>query len=194
MTNEVLIKEVGASNIQIMFRDATDFPNSGSGPPTTAANDLRIGTPTEVQIDLTSVAASGGARQSAKVDLGADRASAYSFTMCAELAPTPADGGALYLFWAPSPSSTAATGNPGGTTGSDAAFTDTAGNLGQLQSIGPLSIRANIINIGYVGTISPKHRYGNLVIVNQSDQAFHTVMDETHIVMTPEVIEIQDAP
>ena len=53
---------------QIMFRDATDFPNSGSGPPTTAANSLIRGTPTEVQLDLTGVLDSEY-REAAKVDL-----------------------------------------------------------------------------------------------------------------------------
>lgn len=191
MANEYLVKEVGASIIQLLFRDATDFPNSGGGPPTTAANDLRIGAPTEVQIDLTSVAASGGARESDKVDLGAVRAPAYSFSMCAENVAAVSDADAMYLYWNPSPNATAATGNMGGCTGSDAAYTDTIGSLSQLQFIGPLGLQAAAVNKGYVGTINPKHRYGSLVLVNQADQAMHTVMDEMHIVMTPVVPELQ---
>lgn len=191
MANEYLIKD----GTQLIFSDATDFPNSGLGPPTTGANSLIIGTPTIVQLDLTGVAASGGARQSDKTgDLGATKAPAYSVMACLEFETAPADAGAVYFYWAPSPSSTAATGNPGGTTGSDAAFTDTTGNLGELQYIGALSLRNNVINIGYIGTFQPKMRYGNLVVVNQGSTALRstaTAMDETHIVMTPIIPELQ---
>ena len=187
MANEYLVPEEGTLS-QILFADhATDF----GAAPATAANSLIIGTPTDVQMDMTSVAASGGARQSAQVDLGVNRAPAYSFTMCSEHAVAPSDADAMYLYWNPSPSSTAATGNTGGCTGSDAVFTDTVGNLSQMQRIGPLGLRNNVINIGYVGTIAPKHRHGSLVLVNQADQAMHTAMDETHIVMTPIIPEIQ---
>lgn len=192
MANEYLIKDTSATFKQILFADrATDF----GAAPATAANSLIIGTPTDVQIDLTGVAASGGARHSAKVDLGGSPyPPAYKVMACLEYETAPTDGGAVYFYWAPSPSSTAGTGNPGGVTGSDAAFTDTTGNLGQLQCIGPLSLVNNVINIGYVGTFQPKHRYGSLVIVNQGSTALRstaTAMDETHIVMTPIIPELQ---
>lgn len=171
---------------QLLFADhATDF-----GPaPATAANSLIIGTPTDVQIDLTGVAATGGARESNKTaDLGDPHDALFLVEACIEFETAPADGGSVAFYWANSPSGTAGTGNPGGLTGADAAFTDTTGNLGQMQFIGSLSLRNNVINIGQVGLFQPLHRYGILVVVNNGSTAFRstaTAMDETHIVMTP---------
>lgn len=171
---------------QLLFADhATDFGAS----PTTAANSLLVGTQTDVQLDLAGVAASGGARESAKTgDLGATRPTLFKVDACVEFETAPTDGGVIHFYWCGSPSSTAATGNAGGLTGSDAAFTDTTGNLGQLVKIGQLSLRNNVINIGHVGYIVPYHRYGILLVVNQGSTNFRstaTAMDETHIVMTP---------
>ena len=192
MANEYLVKDASATFLQLLFADhGTDF----GAAPATAANSLIIGTPLDVQVVLTNVAASGGARHSAKTDLGGSPyPPAYKIMACLEFETAPADGGKAYFYWAPSPNSTAATGNPGGITGSDAAYTDTTGNLGQLQYIGPLSLRNNVINIGYVGTFQPKHRYGSLLIVNQGSAGLRTsatAMDETHIVMTPIIPELQ---
>lgn len=170
---------------QLLFADhATDF----GAAPATAANSLIIGTPTDVQIDLSGVAASGGARASTKTgDLGATHSNIWRVDACLEFEAAPTDGGKVYFYWAGSPSSTAGTGNPAGLTGSDAAFTDTSGNLGQMKRIGSLSVRNNVINIGYVGHAVVDHRYGILVVVNQADAALRstaTAMDETHITMT----------
>lgn len=188
MANEILLKD----GTQLLFADhATDF----GAAPATAANSLIIGTPTDVQLDLTGVAATGGARESTKsADLGATHAQQYSVAACLEFETAPADGGGVDFYWAQSPNSTAGTGNPGGTTGSDAAFTDTVGNLGQMQYIGRLSARNNVINIGAVGVFTPMFRYGMLVVVNNASTALRstaTAMDETHIVMTPMVDEVQ---
>jgi len=170
---------------QFLFADhATDF----GAAPATAANSLLRGTQTDVQIDLTGVAASGGARQSTKsatFDVSSSRPEMFDVWACLEFESAPTDGGTVDIYWAGSPSATAGTGNPGGTTGSDAAFTDTAGNLGQLHHIGSLIVRNNVINIGHVGVFVPTHEYGNLVVVNNADQALRstaTAMDETHIV------------
>lgn len=188
MANEILLKH----GTQLLFADhATDF----GAAPTTAANSLIVGTPTDVQMDLTNLAASGGARESSKSgDLGATRAERYSVDACLEFETAPADGGVVDFYWAPSPSSTAGTGNPGGLTGSDAGFTDTAGILGQLQYVGSLTVRNNVINSGHVGVFSPAQRYGMLVVVNNASTNLRntaTAMDETHITMTPQPLEIQ---
>jgi len=189
-TNNILLKQ-GAT--QILFADhATDF----GAAPATAANSLIVGTPTDVQIDLTGVAATGGARESAKVDLGATRAELYELMACIEFESAPADGGNVFFYWAPSPSSAAATGNPGGATGSDAAYTDSVGKLGQLELIGTLTTRNTVLNIGLVDVFTPSNRYGSLIIVNQASTALRstaTAMDETHAVLSPVVTEIQAA-
>jgi hypothetical protein len=190
MTNAILVKD----GTQFLFADhASDF----GAAPATATNSLIIGAVTDVQINLTGIVASGGARQSAKSgDLGATRADRYSVDACLEFEAPPADGGAVYFYWAPSPSATVGQGNPGGTTGSDAAFIDTVGNLGQMQRIGVLILKNTVINIGFVGVFSPIFRYGMLVVVNQGSTALKstaTAMAETHIVMTPIIDEIQNA-
>ena len=129
-------------------------------------------------------------------DLGATRAEFYSVSACIEFETAPTDGGMVQFFWAPSPSATAATGNPGGITGTDAAFTETVGNMGQLQRVGLFKVRNNVINIGYVGVFSPLYRYGSLLVVNNASTAFRssaTAADESHIVMTPIIPDIQAA-
>ena len=187
MANEVL----GKSGLQLLFADhATDF----GAAPATAANSLIIGAPTDVQIDLTGVAASGGAREAAKANLTTPWAPKWVVHACLEFETAPTDGGAVQFYWGPSPSATAGTGNPGGLTGADAAFTDTSGNLGQMQRIGSLIVRNNVICIGKVGIFTPQFQYGTLLVVNQADQALRstaTAMDETHITMTELITEVQ---
>lgn len=183
MANEQYIKY----GTQLLFADhATDF----GAAPATANNSLIVGTPTDVQIDLTGVAASGGARQSAKSgDLGdTTRGTYFRVDACIEFEVAPSDGNVVRFYWAGSPSSTAAVGNGGGVTGSDAAYTDTPGTLTQLTAIGELVCRNNFVCIGSVGILVPEHRYGSLVVVNEADQAIRstaTAMDETHITLTP---------
>jgi len=182
-TNDTTLKIVGT---QLLVADhATDF----GAAPTTAANSLIIGTPTDIQIDMTSLAASGGGRQSAKsASLGStEHTPAYRVDACIEFALAPTDGDVVDFYWAPSPSATAGTGNGGGVTGSDSAYTDTAGTLGQLQYIGSLVCQNTTTNIGYVGNIVPVQEYGTLVVINNADQAFAGAgaMDETHITLTP---------
>lgn len=188
-TNDVLIK----TGVQFLFADhATDF----GAAPAAAANSLIIGSPTDVQLDLTGVGASGGAREAAKADLTTPWAGLWACNACLEFESAPADGGAVHFYWGSSPSATAATGNPGGLTGSDAAFTDTTGNLGQLQRIGTLTVRNNVINIGKVGIFMPWFQHGILLVVNQASTALRstaTAMDETHITLTEIVREIQAA-
>lgn len=180
---------------QFLFADhGTDF----GAAPATAANTLIQGTPTDVQIDLTGLA-DAAARASAKsgslwAGTGSDEAAlVYKVDACLEWESAPTDSaGTVDFYWAPSASATAATGNPGGVTGSDAAFTETDGNLGQMTFIGSLTIRNNVINIGHVGWLIPYEEYGSLVIVNNSGGALRstaTAMDETHIVFTPYVLD-----
>jgi len=189
---EILIK----TGLQWLFRDPTDFDTASPFLPATAANSLILTAqdPTEVDMDLTGVAASGGARESDKTDLTTPRASRWSVDACLEFETAPADGGLVEFYWAASPILTAATGNPGGLTGTDAAFTDTVGILGQFQWVGNLLLRNNVINIGHVGVFSPVFQHGILAVVNQGSTALRstaTAMDETHIVMTEIIDESQ---
>lgn len=187
MPNEVLQK-VGT---QIVFADhAGDFAPA-------AANSLEQGTPTDVQLSLASVADTA-ARQSAKVDLGATRARSYAVKAAFELAATPTAGEVIELYWAASPDSVAANGNPGGCSGSDAAYTGYSSNLAdsvqQLELIGVFVCTAQAtptIQIADCGVFSPSEQYGSLVVKDESGAAFHTDDVESHVVFNPIVDEVQ---
>jgi len=193
MATQELLQVYGT---QLVFADVTDFPNSGIGPPTTAANSLIIGTPTAVQIDLTNVAAAA-ARQSTKTATLAKTGSAWPiswvFGACMENATAPAAGGTYDFYWAPSPSATAGTGNPGAVTGADGAFT--VGTENQLIRIGSLVVANTVINISTsIGTLWVPYLYGSLVVINNTSTGLHaTTMDETHIVATPIIPDAQAA-
>lgn len=172
---------------QFLFADhATDF----GAAPNTAANSLIVGTPTDVQIDIGSVAANGG-RQSAKFDFGSTRPPLYRVDACIETASAVSDGDAFDFWLAGSPSTTAGTGNPAGLTGSDAAWTWSIGAAFQMHPIGSMRCRASATNIGFVGFVRPTHRYGILVFRNKSGAAVATTADECHITLTP--VEYDDA-
>jgi len=187
MPNEVLLK-VGT---QLSFADhAGDFAP-------TAANDLEQGTPTNVQLALASVGDTA-ARQSAKADLGATRAASYTVMAALELAATPTAGDLIELYWAPSPDPTAANGNPGGVSGSDAAYSGYSSNLAdsvrQLMRIGAFVCTAQAtatVQVSYCGRFSPPERYGSLIVKNESGAAFHSDDVECHIVFDPVIDEVQ---
>lgn len=178
---------------QISFADhAGDF-----GPAANAV--IEVGTPTNVQITLASLA-SGAARQSAKVDLGATRAPSFSVLSCFEAASGAASNGDIIgLFWAPSHSATAAVGNPGGVSGADAAYTGTGqasvtDSLPQLQRIGAHVATADdtgdtppyqiaLVNARFV----PAARYGSLVVLQSLGGNLHSDDVEMNIVFTPNI-------
>lgn len=191
MPNKILITDLDGTPEQICFADhATDFSP-------TAANDLRSNTPTSSQIILAGLA-DGAARQSAKVDLGANRATRYKVRAAFELAATPTAGDVIELYWAPSSSATAGTGNAGGVSGADAAYTGTSSNLAasvkQLERIGTfvcVEDPTTFIQIAECGYFVPGARYGTLVVKNESAAAFHSDDVECHVVFDPIVDEVQ---
>jgi hypothetical protein len=191
MPNKILLDEQNGTPKQIVFRDVTDFAP-------TAANDLRIGTPTLVQLDLTSVA-DNGYRQSTKVDLGAVRAPAYAVRAALEIAATPVAGEPVYVWWAPSPSATAGTANAAAVSGADSAYTGYSSNadaaIKQLTAmcIGVVTAQATatVQVLEFAGQIYPTERYGSLVFQNQSGAALFTDAVEMHIVLDPIYEEVQ---
>lgn len=187
MANEVLLK----TGTQLSFADhAGDFsPAAGSS--------LEQGTPTDVQLSLASVA-DNAARQSAKFDLGATRAGYYHIIAAIEFAATPVAGDIVEFYIAWSPDATAANGNPGGVSGSDAAYAGYSSNLDaslkQLDPVGMMVVTAQAtttVQVGLVGGFYPKERYGTLVVVNQAGAAVHSDDVECHVVFDPIVDEIQ---
>lgn len=201
MVAKILVTEQDGTPKQICFADhATDFSP-------TAANDLRISTDgsneTDVQLDLTGVTDFGttpatGIRASAKVDLGANRAALYSIRAAFEIGATPTAGEVIELWWAPSHSATAGTGNPANVSGSDAAYTGYSSNGGdsikQCERIGTFVCTAQAtptVQVAECGIFSPTERYGCLLVKNESGAAFHSDAVEIHVVFDPIVDESQ---
>jgi hypothetical protein len=94
---------------------------------------------------------------------------------------------------------TAANGNVAGNSGLDAYAPD--GALGSLtladfialcQPIGSLPVHDGVsVQNGFVGVFCPTTRYGQLVVVNNSGDAFEADDVENHCVLTPIVDEVQ---
>lgn len=194
MANEVLIQDVAGCTIKQIR-----FFITGSFSPADAATNWTIGTPTDVAITLSALAAAA-ARQSLKVDIGALRARYYSVFGCVDYTgETVTAGGTIDYWWAPSTHATQANGNVAGNSGADAACPD--GALGSItlaefllwcQWIGQLTVHDGAaVQNGFVGVFSPATRYGQLIIVNNSDDAFEADDVEMHQVMNPIVDEIQ---
>ncbi len=189
-TNAVLLK----LGTQLLFADhATDF----GAAPATAANSKIRGTPTDIQMDLTGVSAAAF-RQSAKsaslIITGAELAEFWTGFACIEHETAPAAGGSVDFWWGTSPSVTAGTGNDGGLSGSDAAYTAVGQN--QLIYIGSLFLKNTVINIGPIGKFFMPEAFGSLLIQNNGSTALRstaTAMDETHIVLNPYYRDIQAA-
>ena len=178
----------------IVLADTTDH-----GP---AANNI-LGTRTD-QIDCTDLAA-GAARQGAKVDFTANWDVEYVLRSAVEWEVTPeiAAGEQVIFYMAWSNSGTAATANPGGVSGSDAAYTGYSGgtlaaSLDSLHRIG-VHVMANVITTDATqinmrcGVFTPRARYGTLVVFNNAaSAAFHSDMVETSFVLSPLVHQVQD--
>ena len=185
MPNKVLVTE----GTQILFNNPATYA------PAAALSDIEVGTPTDVQIDLTAILDTE-ARASAKVDLGATRAAAYSVIAAIEMQATPVTGEIIEFYWAPSAVSTAGTGNPGGVTGSDADYTGSPATLAEgvakLMFIGALVMSADaIIQVGFVGIIVPPTRHGMLVVKNEAGATTHTDVVETAIAFDPIEDQVQ---
>lgn len=179
MANQVLV----TNGTQIVWADTTDF----GGSPVART----------VQIDLTSVATTA-ARQGVKVDLGATRAARYAVTLRVEYDVAPTSGNICSLWWAPSPHATAGTANPGGASGTDAAYAGTASDS-LADSILQLALIGNLVCTSDAATVVnqqsfvffPSERYGSPVVWNEADQALEGDAVEMSIIFTPLIDEIQ---
>ena len=192
-TNQVLIKDAAdATPKQISFAThATYSPGTN--------NVIEIGTPTEVEMSLLDLA-DGAAVQSTKADLGTVRASRYVVTCCLEYqVAAPTTGTLVEFYWAASGQSGAAVGNPGYATGADGAYTGTpatlAEGIAQLKFLGELVVSADIeFQIADIGVFSPTHRYGMLIVKNETGQTIcDTDIIESAVVLTPIVDDIAAA-
>lgn len=192
-TNQVLIKDAASTTPKQI-----SFATHASYAPATN-NVIEIGTPTEVEMSLLDLA-DGAAVQSTKADLGAVRASRYVVTCCLEYhVAAPTTGTFVEFYWSASGQSGAAVGNPGYATGVDGAYTGTPATLvegiAQLQRLGTLVVSADLeFQIADIGVFSPKHRYGSLIVKNETGQKIAgTDIIESAVVLTPIVTDIQAA-
>ena len=194
MANEVLIK-TGTAII---------WANTGEhAPGSTAKNNLGART---VQIDLAPGGAglpSGDYQQGAKADFGATRARLWEATGAFEPVSAPTAGGviALYIGW--SASATAGQDNPGFLTGADAnyngygaAAVDATECISQLEFIGSFNVSADAaIQVGNFwtprGVFIPRHRYGSIVVRNNTSVAFAGDAIEMSVRLSPIIDEIQ---
>lgn len=188
-----------ANEVKVKVGTQIRFFVTGSFLPADDGTNFTIGTPTDVVLTLSALANAAG-RQSTKVDLGATRAARYEVLGCVDFTgETPTAGGTIDYYWAPSTSGTAANGNVAGNSGVDGAAPD--GALGSITLaeflkqcifIGSLVVHdgASVQN-GFVGTFSPPGRYGQLIVVNNSGDAFEADDVEMHQVMNPIVDEVQ---
>lgn len=184
MANEVVTKFGGTAASEVVWADTTDFSVTGV-------------TRTD-QIDLTSLA-DAAARQGAKADLGATPAQVYALEARFEIDIAPASGALIEVYLAWSRSATAGSLNPGGVSGSDAAYTGTAGDsladsVNQLE--GPFVFyctadAATTVQLQHLGLVSPKAQYVSPVVKNESGQAFEGDAVEMYLALTPVVPEIQ---
>ena len=187
MANEVLQK-VGT---QLSFADhATDFAGGAT------KTSIEV-TPTDVQIDLTDLAAGAG-QESAKFDFGATRSRAFSILATLEFATAPETGEVVNLYLAPTSNSTAANGNVQSIDGVDAAAPSGHSTLKELTDacmwIGSFICSADAtatVQNAYCGVFSPPERHGILIVVNDTSDAIHSDAVECNIVFDPIIDEIQ---
>lgn len=197
MANKILVTEMDGTPKQMCFANhAGDFSP-------TAANDLRKTTDGSMETDGELVLlnlADAAAAQSAKVDLGANRAETYTCRACIEMQVAAATAGkTVEFYWAPSHHATAGTGNPGAVSGSAAAYSgysaDLADAIKQLMFIGAMTMTddgVDSIQVAIVGTFRPLERYGALIVKNECGQIICDTDDvETHVVLDPQIPESQ---
>lgn len=186
--------------LQVSVGTQIRFFVTGSFSPADAGTNWTIGTPTDVVLTLSGVA-DGAGRQSTQVDLGATRSSVYEVLGCVDFTgETPTANKTVDYYWLPSTSGTTANGNVAGNSGVDA---DAPGGavpgaltieefaaMGQYIGSLILSNDASVQN-GHVGAFMPSSRYGQLLVVNNSGDAFEADDVEMHQVFNP--IDYADA-
>ncbi len=187
-------KSLSQYGTQLLFADhAADF----GAAPATPANSFIIGSPTDVQMNV-SVIAAAAAWESAKTGTLAHTGTAWpqSWILGAvmESTATPAAGGTFDFYWNPSPNSTAGTGNSGEASGTDAAIVIT--QLTALIRIGSLVVRNNVINKdSRIGWLRMPYLYGSLIMVNNTSVAMVADgdADECYAVLTPVIPDLMTA-
>lgn len=133
---------------------------------------------------------STGAWQGAKGDLGTPRGARMAVRLTTAWSTNPTAGSVLEVYWAASPTSTAASDNAGGASGSDATYTATS--KVNLTFIGVLVAEGNTASHTCdVGTFVPDLQYGSPVVCNLSNQSLTTTTTAHVLTIFPVVDQIQ---
>ncbi len=187
MANNQVLRKIG-SPLRVVLANAGDFDNL-------PFDDTD-------QMNMTSLA-DGAARQSDQFDFGeltdvGEWSEVYDVSCSFEVDVAPVSGEIIEVYLAPSVNSDAALDNPGGVSGSDSAYTGTAGDslvdsLKQLDFIGAVvcTSDADPVMQTQAFAYSPHARYGTLVVVNNSGEAFVGDAIHHYVIFTPIVPEIQ---
>lgn len=189
MATEILQKD----GTVIAFGDSVNFSPVDAGTQHAASISYAL---------TLSTLANGAGRQSIKADLGATRARIYALMGCVDFTgETPTAGNTVDYYWAPSTSGTGPNGNVAGNSGGDGAAPD--GALGSITlaefllqciPIGALVIHdGGVVQNGFVGWLRPPTRYGQLIVVNNSGDAFEGDDVEAHQTLIPVIDEAQTA-
>lgn len=186
------LKQVNpAAGDRIIFADATDWPSGGTD---SWGND-------DDQLDMTDVAA-GAARQSDKLTLPTNLELLYDVYLMLEFATAPVSGETVDVYYGLSADSTAGTGNPGGLSGVDGAYTGTSGDslddsLKQLTYIGSMICTADATTANQqqlIGTIpAPTLPFLMVVVDNSTSDAIHSDAVECAVMLVGREVQIQDA-
>lgn len=171
------------------------------------ANEILFKTGTEITwkaaggdyaMTMTGIAVND-ARQGAKGDLGATRAVRWAMRVQINMDVAPTASRVIEFWWSSSPSAVAATDNIGAASGTDAAYTGSAGGSVdetkvQMQRVGVLVLTPDADAVVQIQELVffPTQQYGMPVLVNKADQALEGDDDAHQIVIYPLPDEIQD--
>jgi len=177
------------------------FYVTGSYSPADVGTTEKIGTPTDVTLTLSALA-NGAGRLSNKATLPAARAPLWECKIAVDFTDElPTQGGQVHVYWCPSTSVTAGTGNLLGTDGVDGAAPGNAlgsATLADMQAvaqyIGSFTNHdgASVQN-GPCGYLVNPSRYGQILVVNNSGDAFEADNVEMGVFLNPIMPQIQAA-
>lgn len=184
---------------QVLLTHTTAYEFRSSAYSPTGNNDIRPASVTLVDLTLSSIV-DDAAANSDQVDLGVSHPGEFTVNAAIEWFAAVAAGGSVEFWWSPSHASGVGVGNPGHPDGVDGAYTGDGGGTVdesklQMQFIGALDTTDLVgVQIGYVGTFTPKARYGQLIPINKSGTTLCGTDDiESCVVMEGVVDDIQAA-
>ena len=156
----------------------------------------------DAELDLGALAA-GAFRQSAKLDITANRDSEYKLEMLVEMETPPTAGETLNVYAGFSDNVTAASGNPGGLSGAEGSYAGLGGgsaaaSVKQLDFVGSLVLDVvedtdTTPHQAIVGILRPTARYCMFVVENAAaSAAIFATGDATALRLTGMTVQIQD--